>query len=129
MFSGRGFAFALTDQIIFRSSFQCINIFPLVQLLLLGYGCSHATFNGPGNPILYLFLVIFGLGIKYNIICSRESDEILSPINQFKDVYCVHNNHRHVHLDATHNFPDCYNIIAGNGCCESCYYVCSTLYN
>lgn len=49
---------------------------------------------------------------KHDIIYSKESDEVLSLINQFKDVYYLPGNHDHITLDAAQNYPDfnCYNI-------------------
>ena len=49
---------------------------------------------------------------KHDIIYSRESDEVLSLINQFKDVYYLPGNHDHITLDAAKHYPDfnCYNI-------------------
>jgi UDP-2,3-diacylglucosamine pyrophosphatase LpxH len=49
---------------------------------------------------------------KHDIIYSKESDEILSLINQFKDIYYVPGNHDNVTVDAAQNYPDfnCYNI-------------------
>lgn len=49
---------------------------------------------------------------KHDIIYSRESDEILSLINQFRDVYYLPGNHDHITLDAACNYPEfnCYNI-------------------
>ena len=41
-----------------------------------------------------------------------ESDQVLSLINQFKDVYYLPGNHDHITLEAAHNYPEfnCYNI-------------------
>ena len=49
---------------------------------------------------------------KHDTIYSKESDEVLSLINQFKDVYYLPGNHDHITLDAAQNYPDfnCYNI-------------------
>jgi predicted phosphodiesterase len=49
---------------------------------------------------------------KHDIIYSTESDEILSLVNQFKDVYYLPGNHDHITLDTARNHPDfnCYNI-------------------
>lgn len=45
-------------------------------------------------------------------ITPRESDSILSLVNQFKDVYYLPGNHDHITLDAAQNYADfnCYNI-------------------
>ena len=55
---------------------------------------------------------LWDLWRKHDIIYSRESDEILSLVNQFKDVYYLPGNHDHITLDALHNYPEfnCYNI-------------------
>lgn len=49
---------------------------------------------------------------RHDIIYSEESDQVLSLINQFKDVYYLLGNHDHIALDAAHNYPEfnCYNI-------------------
>lgn len=64
------------------------------------------------KTIHYLFLAIFGIFGEHDVIYSRESDEILSLINQFKEVYYLPGNHDHITLDAAQNYPDfnCYSI-------------------
>lgn len=61
---------------------------------------------------LFILGDFWDLWRKHDIIYSSESDEILSLINQFKDVYYLPGNHDHITLDAAHNYPDfnCYNI-------------------
>jgi len=58
-----------------------------------------------------LFLVTSGIFGERMISYFQESDEILSLINQFKDV-CYPGNHDHIIHEAPENYPDfnCYNI-------------------
>ncbi|MGB6526662.1 MAG: metallophosphoesterase [Candidatus Nitrosopolaris sp.] len=61
---------------------------------------------------LFILGDLWDLWRKHDIIYSRESDEVLSLINQFKDVYYLPGNHDHITLDAIQDYPDfnCYNI-------------------
>jgi UDP-2,3-diacylglucosamine pyrophosphatase LpxH len=61
---------------------------------------------------LFILGDLWDLWRKHDVIYSKESDEILSLINQFKDVYYLPGNHDHIALDAAQNYPDfnCYNI-------------------
>lgn len=61
---------------------------------------------------LFILGDLWDLWRKHDIIYSKESDEVLSLINQFKDVYYLPGNHDHITLDATQEYPDfnCYNI-------------------
>ena len=61
---------------------------------------------------LFILGDLWDLWRKHDIIYSRESDEVLSLINQFKDVCYLLGNHDHITLDAAQNYPDfnCYNI-------------------
>jgi UDP-2,3-diacylglucosamine pyrophosphatase LpxH len=61
---------------------------------------------------LFILGDFWDLWRKHDIIYSTESDEILSLVNQFKDVYYLPGNHDYITLDAAHNYPDfnCYNI-------------------
>lgn len=61
---------------------------------------------------LFILGDLWDLWRKHDKLYSKESDEILSLINQFKDVYYTPGNHDHITLDAKHNYPDfnCYNI-------------------
>jgi UDP-2,3-diacylglucosamine pyrophosphatase LpxH len=95
----------------------------IVSDLHLGYGkCNATAFTdflanqiSKGNSKEYsLFILgdLWDLWRKHDIIYSRESDEVLSLINQFKDVYYLPGNHDHITLDASEHYPDfnCYNI-------------------
>ena len=61
---------------------------------------------------LFILGDFWDLWRKHDIIYSTESDEILSLVNQFKDVYYLPGNHDHITLDTARNHPDfnCYNI-------------------
>ncbi|MGC2598441.1 MAG: metallophosphoesterase [Nitrososphaeraceae archaeon] len=61
---------------------------------------------------LFILGDLWDLWRKHDVIYSKESDEILSLINQFKHVYYLPGNHDHIALDAAQNYPDfnCYNI-------------------
>jgi UDP-2,3-diacylglucosamine pyrophosphatase LpxH len=61
---------------------------------------------------LFILGDLWDLWRKHDIIYSRESDAVLSLVNQFKDVYYLPGNHDHITLDAAQNYPDfsCYNI-------------------
>ena len=61
---------------------------------------------------LFILGDLWDLWRKHDIIYSKESDDILSLVNQFRDVYYLPGNHDHIVLDATQNYPDfnCYNI-------------------
>ena len=95
----------------------------IVSDLHLGYEkCNATAFTdfladqiSKGNSKEYsLFILgdLWDLWRKHDIIYSRESDEVLSLINQFKDVYYLPGNHDHITLDAAEHYPDfnCYNI-------------------
>ncbi|MFY9796165.1 MAG: metallophosphoesterase [Candidatus Nitrosopolaris sp.] len=95
----------------------------IVSDLHLGYEKCNATAftdfledcisNGTSKEYsLFILGDLWDLWRKHDIIYSRESDEVLSLINQFKDVYYLPGNHDHITLDAAHNYPDfnCYNI-------------------
>jgi UDP-2,3-diacylglucosamine pyrophosphatase LpxH len=61
-----------------------------------------------------LFIIgdLWDLWRRHDIIYSEESDQLLSLVNQFKDVYYLPGNHDHITLDSAHNYPEfnCYNI-------------------
>ena len=61
---------------------------------------------------LFILGDLWDLWRKHDIIYSKESDDILYLINQFKEVYYLPGNHDHIVLDAAQNYPDfnCYNI-------------------
>jgi UDP-2,3-diacylglucosamine pyrophosphatase LpxH len=61
---------------------------------------------------LFILGDLWDLWRKHDIILSEESNEILSLVNQFKDVYYLPGNHDHITQDAAENYPDfnCYNI-------------------
>jgi UDP-2,3-diacylglucosamine pyrophosphatase LpxH len=61
---------------------------------------------------LFILGDLWDLWRKHDIIYSKESDDILYLINQFKEVYYLPGNHDHITLDAAQNYPDfnCYNI-------------------
>ena len=61
---------------------------------------------------LFILGDLWDLWRKHDIIYSKESDDILSLVNQFKEVYYLPGNHDHIILDAAQNYPDfnCYNI-------------------
>jgi UDP-2,3-diacylglucosamine pyrophosphatase LpxH len=95
----------------------------IVSDLHLGYERCNATAftdfldNCISNGIskeysLFILGDLWDLWRRHDIIYSKESDEVLTLINQFKDVYYLPGNHDHVTLDAAHNYPDfnCYNI-------------------
>jgi UDP-2,3-diacylglucosamine pyrophosphatase LpxH len=95
----------------------------IVSDLHLGYEkCNVTAFTdfladqiSKGNSKEYSIFILgdlWDLWRKHDIIYSQESDEVLSLINQFKDVYYLPGNHDHITLDAPEHFPDfnCYNI-------------------
>jgi UDP-2,3-diacylglucosamine pyrophosphatase LpxH len=95
----------------------------IVSDLHLGYEkCNVTAFTdfltdhiSKGNSKEYSIFILgdlWDLWRKHDIIYSQESDEVLSLINQFKDVYYLPGNHDHITLDAAEHFPDfnCYNI-------------------
>jgi len=55
---------------------------------------------------LFILGDLWDLWRKHDIIYSKESDEVLSLINQFKDVYYLPGNHDHMTLDAIQDYPD-----------------------
>jgi UDP-2,3-diacylglucosamine pyrophosphatase LpxH len=61
---------------------------------------------------LFILGDLWDLWRKHDIIYSRESDSVLSLVNQFKDMYYLPGNHDHITLDAGQNYADfnCYNI-------------------
>ena len=95
----------------------------LVSDLHLGYEkCNVAAFtdfledcisNGTSKEYsLFILGDLWDLWRKHDIIYSKESNEVLSLINQFKMIYYLPGNHDHITLDAAQNYPDfnCYNI-------------------
>ncbi len=95
----------------------------IVSDLHLGYEkCNSKAFSdflsefiSRGTSKEYSLFILgdfWDLWRKHDIIYSTESDEILSLVNQFKDVYYLPGNHDYITLDAAHNYPDfnCYNI-------------------
>jgi UDP-2,3-diacylglucosamine pyrophosphatase LpxH len=95
----------------------------LVSDLHLGYGkCNVSAFTdfledciSNGSSKEYSFFILgdlWDLWRKHDIIYSRESNDVLSLINQFKIVYYLPGNHDHITLDAAQTYPDfnCYNI-------------------
>ena len=95
----------------------------IVSDLHLGYEkCNVTAFtdfledcisNGTSKEYsLFILGDLWDLWRKHDIIYSSESDEILSLINQFKDVYYLPGNHDHITIDAAQDYPDfnCYNI-------------------
>jgi UDP-2,3-diacylglucosamine pyrophosphatase LpxH len=74
---------------------------------------ANYTTNGIARDYsLFVLGDLWDFWRQHNIIYSNESDEILSLINQFKDVYYLPGNHDHIVVDAFRNYPDfnCYNI-------------------
>jgi metallophosphoesterase superfamily enzyme len=74
---------------------------------------ANYTTNGISKEYsLFILGDLWDLWRKHDIIYSDDSDEILSLINQFKDVYYLPDNHDHIVVDAARNYPDfnCYNI-------------------
>lgn len=95
----------------------------IVSDLHLGYEkCNAAAFadflancisNGTSKEYsLFIIGDLWDIWRKHDIIYSRESDQVLSLINQFKDIYYLPGNHDHITLDAAQDYPDfnCYNI-------------------
>jgi len=76
---------------------------------------------------LFILGDFWDLWRKHDIIYSTESDEILSLVNQFKDVYYLPGNHDHITLDTARNHPDfnCYNInrYLRIKCCQKNLYI------
>lgn len=95
----------------------------IVSDLHLGYEKCNATAftdflanyvkNGIAKEYsLFILGDLWDFWREHDIIYSGESDEILSLIHQFKDIYYLPGNHDHITLEATQNYPDfnCYNI-------------------
>ena len=95
----------------------------IVSDVHLGYEKSNATAfldflttniaNGTSKDrSIFILGDLWDFWRKHDTIYSKESDEVLSLINQFKDVYYLPGNHDHITLDAAQNYPDfnCYNI-------------------
>lgn len=67
---------------------------------------SNYIINGTSkNYSLFILGDLWDFWRKHDIVYSRESDEILSLINQFKGVYYLPGNHDHITLDAAQNYP------------------------